>query len=305
MADLDSAADAALARLKEMAGHIEEAQEACASLREEVERAGQALDDDWEALEEKARALMERVPAESERVSQAAQAASAGLGEVAGVVEAAGTEAEQGLEAARATLAAEGESVEGLRPQLAAMLEQAQSALAALQEQAEQASTSVEEAVADAREFLESEVPGHLGELQEQVRSRGEEVRQTLADECAASLDEAFASWQSAIEAVEAKVEQAFADARQHAEDVVTYSLKECRQAHEEELDEIVQLLDATLGPALEKLEGAIEQRGGEVDQSHSTLETQLEETGRGLESAIAALQRVKALLASYTFVQI
>jgi hypothetical protein len=159
--------------------------------------------------------------------------------------------------------------------------------------------------VAGARDFLESEVPAHLDELREEVRSRGEQVRQALADECAATVDEAFASWQTALEAVEAKVEQAFADARQHAEDVVTYSLKECRKAHAEELDEIVQMLDATLGPALEKLEGAIEQRGGEVDQSHSALQTELEETGSGLESAIGALQRVKELLASYTFVQV
>lgn len=130
-------------------------------------------------------------------------------------------------------------------------------------------------------------------------------MRQALADECASALDEAYASWESGLEAVESKVEQAFADARTHAEDVVTYSLEECRTAHADELDELVQLLDTTLGPALEKLEAAIEQRGGEVDASHGALETDLDETGRGLEAAIAALQRVKELLASYSFVQL
>jgi hypothetical protein len=66
-----------------------------------------------------------------------------------------------------------------------------------------------------------------------------------------------------------------------------------------------VEALDATLAPAMEALEAAVEQSASEVQGAESGLEIDFDETGRELEAALAALQRVKEVLASYSFVSL
>jgi uncharacterized phage infection (PIP) family protein YhgE len=305
MADLEAAADAALAKVKELSGHVDDAREACTGLREEAERLRGEMEADWEAFQQKARTLLDAVPEGRARIDEGAQEALRGLGELSGAVANAGAEGE-GLERTEAAqVAALGDGVEGLRPQMASLIEHAETALESLTRQAAAAEEALEEAVSEARAFVEGEAREQLTAMQDSIGAAAAEIGRALAEESTASLDEACSTWEQKLGELEGFVEKAFADTGQHVEDVVTYSLKECAKAHAEALDRLVEALDATLAPAMEALEAAVEQSASEVQGAESGLEIDFDETGRELEAALAALQRVKEVLASYSFVSL
>jgi SMC interacting uncharacterized protein involved in chromosome segregation len=305
MADLDAAADAALAKVKELSGHVDDAREACTELRDEASRLKGEMEADWDALHERAKALLDSVPEQRTQLDQEAQQATRSLGELAGAVASAGGEGEQLQRTEAAQVTAFGDQAEGLRPQVTAMIEQAESALRSLAQQAAEMESALTEAVAEARAFVEGEAREQLSAMKDSINEGAEELRRALAEESTAALDEAFSTWEAKLGELEGFVEKAFEDAGQHVEDVVTYSLKECAKGHTEAIDELVQVMDATLAPAIETLEAAVEQATSEVEGAESGLEVDFEETAKELEAALAALQHVKELLASYSFVNL
>ena len=165
---------------------------------------------------------------------------------------------------------------------------------------------SLDEAMNEAREFLEDRVPEALSAVSASIAARVQEVCEGPVQQSAARLEEAYEKWEATLEAVEGLIiEQSFAAAPGHAREVVEYALGECRRGHEDGLRQL-QEVAAAVAEALSGLKEEVSTRTAtqraegqaELSDGHRELQQALGESGRALDT-------VKQLLASFTFVQL
>ena len=96
-----------------------------------------------------------------------------------------------------------------------------------------------------------------------------------------------------------------FQAAHRHAVDVVDYAAEECRTRATEPLDELRQVV-AALAARLQEVVEEVEEWGDEVVAgTGADLAGSLDETREEVTSALSALDSVRDLLASYSFVAI
>ena len=127
-----------------------------------------------------------------------------------------------------------------------------------------------------------------------------------MAEEATTSLQEAFDAWESKVDELEAFVAtQAFAASHQNAGEYVEWAVDECREAFDGQLDALRQLGDVLEGQLQEMAVEVKRSADTLVEQSGAALTKDLDETNQVLAEALQALAGVKALLASYSFVQV
>jgi hypothetical protein len=302
VADLDTAAADLVVQLQGLEAQITRAQHELAELEEQLSTVASHVDADWASLEERVQALLAKVHEEKGKVDEEGQAAVQSLTEVSTTAHTAQGEAHPAMQQASSDVSGFSDHVASIEPQVESMVETVSSAAHALAERAQAAETNLEEALTEAREFLQDQVLSDLHHMQEEIKERSEHLRSVITEE-ETRLDQAYADWTEKLTEVEGLVEQAFADAHDHARDVVNYSVEECSHGEQGEAERLATLL-STLEGLLEHLHSEAEECTTDIgEEGKNALDQGLSTTKAEITSALAALARVKELLAKFSFV--
>jgi hypothetical protein len=304
MTDLEAAADAALLRVKELAGAVEEAEEACEDLERELSRARAQLEADGEAVREKAEALVDAAREQSAQLGHHGGQAEAALAALAGAVRSAQSEGDQAVEAAATAASGFAEHVSDARAPAADRLEQGRADAHALVDHASEVQTALERALAEAGELVGGTLVGDLQAAQEAVRRQAAKASTVMQEELVASIEGAYERWDTKVAELEAFMADFFDDARRHGDETVTRCLEQCTQGHSEAVEEMGEAVRATLLPSIQELAQAVEVAGALVGETAEGLTGGLGATASAVEDATRGLEGVRQLLASYTFVQ-
>jgi hypothetical protein len=302
MADLEEAADVALVKVKELQAHVEKAEAALAAVEQRLGHLKERTASDWAALAETAASLLEGARAQAAQLREDGQAAHEACAAMDEALTDGGSAWDPALDATRQGVTALGAHVAESEAPLFQAGDEAETALRDLGERAAALEAELRRAVADARHFLEREVVEDLREMRGEVRERAAALQASLADECAALLDEAYASWETRVAQVEEVLDQEFAGARQHLSDVVEFSLEECRQGHDEVWEDVVDAV-ATLEGRLQRLAEAARERDAELGERRASVEQALGEAAARMELMSGLLRQELDVLASYDFV--
>ena len=301
MADLEAAAEVAIVKIKDLSAHIDKAEAAFTTLQEKLDEVEERFEADWEALDEKAGVLLEVARAQTSGIAEDGQRAREGLSELDESLARMATEWDQAMESGVSEASTLGAHVSDQGPAVSARGDEAETAARSLAARAAAIEAQLQQALTDARELLESEVVSELKEMQDAIRQRAAALQATLVEECETVLAEAFAGWERQLAEVEEVIDEEFARARQHAANVVAYSLQECQRGHDEAWVEVTGLV-TTLEGLMQRLGEAIGARTAETDERRDTAEQALSEAAAGVERMRSALAQELETLARYEF---
>jgi ABC-type transporter Mla subunit MlaD len=309
MADtLETAADELVRKLRSVDGEVEIAHDRLADLKEQVSTLGDQIDAAWTELASQVAELVGKAEEESAAIQRECEEATQAVGQLAGGARSARESATPALEQVQASTTNEfAEAVRQKQEPLDQLVTQAaEDTFEALGERAGEVATELEQALGEARDFLADEVVSSLEDMKGQIEERLQGLRETLVDECGSAVQAAYDDWSAKLDEVVEKVEdQGFEAAGDHAKEVVEYALDKCAEAHEKELErlmEVVQLVEEALDTVKTDVEG---HRGDLAQDGKEALDEGIDQTTQALADALAALDQVKQLLASYTFVSI
>jgi hypothetical protein len=306
VATLEDAAEELVSKLKELDHEVEEGAQAISSLGGKLDTATGKIEEEWKALGERVTAFLEKVNEQAERVNTDVNESGQALAELQNGIGSDRSEAGAAVEGARGEVSGLEEHVRAQQAPLEAMIaEQVEAPLEQLAGQAEKVKDSLEQVLSDAREFLENEVVGALTDMGDQIREKVDEVREGPIQECADALEGAYEKWQTALAHMEETVvERSYAAAPDHAQEVIDYALGECKKAYEEGLDDLTGVAEVVEG-ALDELQQEASRRADALRQEgQEALSSGHGELTQALTEAAGALDAVKQLLASFTFVQ-
>jgi hypothetical protein len=301
--DLEGAAEVAIVKIKDLSAHIDKAEAALAALEEKLDDVKARHETDWTALDEKACVLLELARAQTAGIAGEGEEARQGLTQLDEALEKTATEWDDAVEAGASETSTLGQHVSEQGPVVSAQGHEAETAARNLAERATDIEAQLQQALADVQELFESQVANELRDAQEAIRERAAALRATLADECGRMIEEAFTSWQERLAQVEELIDEEFASARQHAADVVEFSIGECSRGHEEawtDLSGLVAHLDGLMG----KLAEGAQARTGEVGGCRSATEQALADAAAGVERMRSALVQELEMMARYEFVR-
>jgi ElaB/YqjD/DUF883 family membrane-anchored ribosome-binding protein len=307
VATLDDAAEELVNKLKELDHEVEEGQETIRSFGEKLGSATDSLQEEWKALGERVTAFLEKVNEQAERVNTDVNESGQALADLQNGIAGDQAAAETAVAAARGELSGLEEHVRAQQEPLEAMVaDQVEAPLERLTAQAEQVRESLEQAVSEAREFLENDVSDALETIGTQIRERVDEVRDGPIQECTEAVQEAYEKWQSALQFMEETViDSAYAAAPDHAQQVIEFALGECEKAYEKGREDLTGVADA-VEDALRELQQEATRRADALRQDgQEALTSGHGELTQALSEAVSALDTVKQLLASFTFVQL
>jgi hypothetical protein len=307
MATLEDAAEELALKLKELGQEVEEGQGALAGYGETLDGDVKRIEEGWTALaarvdaflgavSEQAAGLQEDVQRGGQALVDLQNAAAADQAEAAGAVSTA--------EEAAGELASWVSAQQDPLRQMTA--EQVEAALHDLRERAGRAGAALEEALDGARAFLEEEVPAALAAAARQVRDAVQEACDGPLDQAGARLQESCDEWEAMIGAAfGAVLEGSFAAAPPHAREMVDWALGECTRGAGEALAQardvalLVEQAIVGLRDEVAALIAAHQQDGRQrLSQAHGELLQALADSARALDA-------VKSLLASFTFVRL
>jgi hypothetical protein len=303
MADLETAADVALVKTKELSAHIDKAEAAFAELEDKLEDAKAQFDTDWTALEEKARVLLDLARAQATGIAEEGEEARQALTQLDESLAHAASDWDGAVEGGIAETAALGAHVAEQQPLVAAAGAEAAAATSALAERADAIEAQLQQALADVRTLLETDVANELREMQESVRERAEALRVSFAEQSDTVLAEALAGWEQQLAQVEEVIDEEFARARQHAADVVEFSLQECQRGHDEAWAEIAGFVES-LGGLMQRLGEAVAARTAELGDRRGAADQALADAAAAAERMRAAFAQELETMARYDFVR-
>lgn len=303
MADLEAAADAALASVKEFEDQVGETQEALEQLAEQAKRTQGQVAADWATLEASLSTFLKAVEAQRTESDQDGERAAQALGELAVAVGGARTEGEPELLGARDELLGFGQRVEAAGPPVTALSEDLRLLGQSVADRAAQVETELNEALREARDFLGVQMVEDLHGLAEALRQRGSALETAVADQCLTALDEAYQDFEAKLGELEQLLEQkSFTETEDHVREVVEFSINEYRQGQSDALDVLAGNV-RDLEQELATLKDSVAQRQTDTATDKDALD-QDAQLVEGLAADMdAALGAVKALMASYTFV--
>jgi hypothetical protein len=225
------------------------------------------------------------------------------LGVLRGEVEGAQSEAEAELVGSRDDVAALAEHLRSLEPAVDSLVASgAEAPFAALKELAGNVREALETAVAEAADVLHLMVTD-LGATAQAVEKRSEALRSHIAEECVQQLQDGFDTWQGNVDELEELVKAKLEELPGNAHEVVEYAMTECVTGHEEELERVLALVPQ-IEQALEDLRGTVEETTTDIsEEGFGALSDRLGTVSQSLTRTTEALDGVKDLLASYTFV--
>lgn len=306
MATLEDAAEQLVVKLKGLDSEIEESQHSLEELRGRVETSSNEVDEEWSALTEAVTSLLEKLREEQEQLAGEAREALQAAAQARGAVHESAAEARSEIGEGRADLEALSQHAARLEPSVESLVAEAGEAPAqSLAERAQEVEQELARVLEEAREFLQDEVVTSLDRLAEDVRDRCQALRATLVEEGAAALQEAFDEWESGIDELEDYVAaQGFVVSHSHAHAVVGWALDECQTACEAHLEALNALFEETARP-LQELATEL-QRAGDILAGRGTdLISALDGTRESATPGVSALDAVKDLLASFSFMRI
>jgi ABC-type transporter Mla subunit MlaD len=303
MADLESAADVALVKTKELSGRIDKAEAAFTELEDALEDAQAQFDADWSGLEEKARILLDLARAQAAGIGEEGEEAREALTQLDESLAHAASDWDGAVEGGVAETAALGAHVAEQQPLVASAGAAAAAAASTLAEHADPIEAQLQQALAEVRSLLETGVASELRELQESVRERAEALRVRFAEQCDTVLAEALAGWERQLAQVEDVIDEEFARARQHAADVVEFSLLACQRGHDEAWTEVAGFVEG-LGGLLQGLGESVTARTAQLGDRRGAAEQALADVAAALERMRAALVQELETMARYEFVQ-
>lgn len=305
MATLEDAAEDLVVKLRGLDTEIEESERKLGDLKEKVEETASDVDEEWTALAGAVSSLLATVKEEQERLQQQAQQTHQALTDTQNAVAEDGAEARTEIAQGRSQLEALDGHAAGLEPAVESLAADAGEAPArGLAQRARDLEQELERVVEDARDFLRDEVVPAIEARADDVRQACQELHRLLAEESTAALQKAYDDWESRVDDLEQYVAtQGFNASRQHAHNVADYALEQCRTASLQQLDDLQPLLDA-LGAQLQDLAaGAQRATDALVAQAGAALAQELDGTATSAAAAVGALDAVRALLSSYSFV--
>lgn len=306
MATLEDAAEELVGKLKELDHEVEEGEGTIRSLGEKLGSATGHIEDEWKALGERVTAFLEKVNEQAERVNGDVTESGQALADLQNGIGSDQGEADGALATARGEISALEEHVRSQQQPLESMIaDQVEAPLEQLAEQAGKVKESLDQAVSEAREFLENDVVGALTDMGDAIRERVDQVREGPIQDCTDGLQEAYEKWGTALAFMEdTVVERSYAAAPDHAQQVIEFALEECKKAYDEGLDELTSVAQV-VEDALGELKDEASRRADAVRQDgQEALSSGHGELTQALAEAVSALDAVKQLLASFTFVQ-
>ena len=305
MATLEDAAQDLVDTLDALDEECQAAQKAFADHQEDLSELDGQIASDWNALTEEVTAFLEGVAEQAGLLAQDGNEAANELGALRGETEAAQAGAEAEIAGSRDELAALAEHLRSLEPSIDAIVASgAEAPFTALRELADDVREQLEQAITEAREFLE-EVAREVEATAQAVEERSEELRAHIAEECTATLQTAYDTWEGHVEELETLVKDKFEELPENAREVVEYAMTECVRHHGEEFDQVLGLVP-DIERTIEELKDTIDETATDLgEEGFGALDRGLGGLGESLTRTTEALDRVKALLASYTFVSL
>jgi ABC-type transporter Mla subunit MlaD len=308
MADtLETAADELVRKLRSVDGEIETATDTLEDLKQQASALGARIDAAWTELARQVAELVDKAEEERAAIERECQEAAQAVAQLEGGARSTRESAVSALEQVQASTNTEfAEAVRQKQEPLDQLVTQAaEDTFESLGERAGEVASELEQALGEARDFLADEVVSSLEEMQDQIGERLSALRETLVDECGSAVQAAYDDWSAKLDEVVEKVEEeGFDAARDHVKEVVEFALDQCAEAHEKELERLMQVVQL-VEEALDTVKTDVEGHRGDLAQDKEALDEGVNETKQALADALEALDQVKQLLASYTFVSI
>jgi chromosome segregation ATPase len=303
VATLEDAAQELVDKLEQLDGECKEAQDAFAGHLTDLQELDGGLAREWDALAAAVTAFLEKVQEQQGLLAEDGTEAANELGTLRGEVEGAQAAAEAEIAGSRDELLALSEHLRSLEPALEPVVASGGEApFTALRAQAEGVRAQLEQAVADAGAYLQ-DVGTELGTLARDVEERAEALRAHVAEECTAQLQAGFDAWQANVEQLEELVRAKLDELPVNAREVVEHAMGECVAGHEEELDRVLALMPQ-IEQALADLRSTIEETATDVgEEALGALDDRFGSLGQSITRTSDALDAVREVLASYTFV--
>ena len=304
MAIFEDAAEALVNRLESLDDEITEAKKRFAAHHQALATLDEQMASDWNDLSEEVASFLHKVQEETGLLNQDGNEALRHLAELQNEVQGTRAEAEAELEGSRDDVKALAEHVRSLEPPLDGLVANgAETPFANLRDLAQDVERQLEAALNEARDFLQL-VATDLETVKGDVDQRSDDVRGHIAGECMDNLQNAYAEWEGHVEELEALVEAKFEELPTNAREVVEYAMTECTAGHEEEFNKLGELVE-DIDQALQALDGTVGETETDIgEEAYSALDDRLGTTSQSVARTIDALDRVKTVLASYTFVQ-
>ena len=309
MADtLETAADELVRKLRSVDGEVETAHDRLADLKQQASALGGQIDDAWTELARQVGELVDKAEEERAAIQRECQEAEQAVGQLEGGAKSTRESAVSALEQVQSSTTTEfADAVREKQEPLDQLVTQAaEDTFESLGERAGEVASELEQVLGEARDFLADEVVSSLEDMQGQIEERLSALRETLVDECGSAVQAAYDDWSAKLDEVVDKVEaEGFDAAGDHAKEVVEYALDKCAEAHEKELERLMEVVQL-VGEALDTVKSDVEGHRGDVSEDgKGALDEGVEQTKQALADALEALDQVKQLLASYTFVSI
>jgi chromosome segregation ATPase len=305
VATFETAAEDLAKKIATLDETLDQADHRFDALQKELHDLEEGINQEFSHVMEQAQAFFSKLQEEREALAREVGEAGQKIAQAEGQVAQSRGEAEGELEQAKGQLEALTGSVNGLEPQVESLAAQgAEEPSHAIAQMASQIQTSMQQALDDAQTLLEGDVSDELDQMRHDLEEQVEALK-TAVQEAGQEVDQAHVDFTTRVnEATHLVQEQAFEAAGNHIKEVVHYAIEECGKAHQEQIAELTQL-STGLASLLEGLKGELDTARGRIhDEGQEPLHGDMDELTTAVGSAQGALDQVKALLASYTFVQ-
>ena len=306
MATLEDAAEALVVKLRGLDSEIEESEKQLDDLKERMESAMRDVAQEWETLREAASSFLDTLRDEQETLADRAEETGRAVIDAQEAVTREGDVARQEIVEGQGQLTGLGQHAAALAPGVDSVAAGAGEAPArSLAERARELEQELEGLVREARDFLQDEVPSAVGDAADNVTQVCQTLQAMLADATTQAFQETYDEWESGVDEMEDHVvTKGYEASHRHARDVVEYAVEECDQACGRHLDVVQQMVGALQGE-LQQMATEVARSADElVAQTGAELVRELERTRQAAGAAVAALDGVRGVLASYSFVE-
>jgi hypothetical protein len=206
------------------------------------------------------------------------------------------------VEGAKSEVEALGQDAAARKAQAAELLEGVRTALTSLSEKAGAVEEGLGQRIEEARDLMQDEIVTDLRDLQQAVQQSAQTLQAEMED-MVQEVEEDFGVWSEHLDEVREAVVKSFEQAGPYLAEAVSEAVDTLVTTQAEVLTQVGDATEA-LQDRLRDLGDAVTQAAGRLDERLQAKHGALGLTETALEQAIAKLQGVREVLASYSFVQ-
>jgi len=303
MADLERAAEAAVAMLREIAELADATEAALEDVVDRLTARREQLERDAEELATERRERYERLlEDEAERLDLSVEETEAALTEAQADIGAAHQEARRELMEARAVLTVLTDPLAATTDEIADAIDEFNAGVRGLIEEAGAIRSQVEQAFGLTEAFL-GQVVEELGTLREAVTARVTALREAMAADYDRAIRDQQLHWLAALKAVEAHVQSAFTKAEQHLEIVTNFGGTEAQRRLAAALDGVTpRVVEASdlVAPLIGQFESVTSESTEDVEDVVGLTD----DAGQAADALERDLERLRDALARHTFIK-